>query len=232
MRTFAVIVFLFAQVGAAHSETYYTDIGGRTVNLQVPDDYCVLTGADESENMLLEFLAAANAGVNTLHIAFAECTQLQEWKQGARENLDSFGYMLSPSRPGLAEFPGDQGVLNSGLEPTLSQMGDSEFGQMLGAGTGQAQAALDKLELGVQIQQTIPLGYFGYDDYGSYVGLIQKLSTAQGTQKTMLGMYSTMVVHNRLLFFYLWDAYSGDVGEVDELLELTREYSSWQHEVN
>lgn len=232
MRMFAIIVFLLAQVGAAHSETYSTEVGGNTIFLEVPDGYCVLTGADENENRLLEYLATANAGVNTLHVAFADCLQLQEWKQGTRENIDKFGFMLSPSGPNLAAFPGDQDDLNSGLEQTLSQMANTDFGQLLGDSTGQAQAALDELELGVQIEQTIPLGYFGYDSYGSYVGLIQKLSTAQGTHKTMLGMYSTMTVQNRLLFFYLWDVYSGDVGEVDDLLELTREYSSYQHEVN
>lgn len=232
MRAFAVIIFLLAQVGTANSETYYTDIGGRTINLEVPEGYCALTGADENENMLLEYLTNANAGVNVLHIAFVDCRQLQEWKQGTRENIESFGYMLSPSGAGLTEFPGDQDDLNSGLESTLSQMGDSDFAQLLAAASDQAQTALDDMTLGARIEQTIPLGYFGYDSYGSYVGLIQKLSTAQGAQKTMLGMYSTIAVQNRLLFFYLWNGYSGDVGEVDDLLELTREYSSWQHEVN
>jgi hypothetical protein len=90
MRLFAVLVFLATQAGAANAETYYTDIGDRRVNLEVPEGYCVLTGADENENMLMEFMAAATAEAATFQLAFADCVQLQEWKQGSQTGIDNF----------------------------------------------------------------------------------------------------------------------------------------------
>lgn len=219
-----------ALAGAAQAETFVSEIAEREVYLEVPGGHCVLDAANEAEAPLLEYLETANAGVNYLLIAFADCRQLRAWKQGSRATLDSFGYILTPAS--ATEIPGGQGEVNSGLDKALGESPIAQLGQVLGRASGRAQATLDELQTGVQIQQTMPLGYFGFDSYGSYVGIIQKINTAQGDEKTMIGVYSTIAVNNRLVFFYLWDAYSGDVAEVNNLLGLTKKHSRAQHEVN
>lgn len=230
MRIFAIAVIAAALSGAAHAETFVSDIADREVYLEVPNGHCVLDGANENEATVLEYLETANAGVNYLLIAFANCRQLQAWKQGSRATLDSFGYILTPAS--TAEIPGGQGEVNSEMDKVFSQLPIAQLGQVLSQATGRAQAALDDLQTGVQIQQMTPLGYFGFDSYGSYVGIMQKIKTAQGREKTMIGIYSMIAVNERLVFYYLWDAYSGNVAEVNSLLGLTKKHSRAQHSVN
>jgi hypothetical protein len=115
------------------------------------------------------------------------------------------------------------------MEQKFSQTPDSEFGKLLAENSERAQSIIDELDMGVQIEQTISLGY---DSAGTYFGLIQKVSNDQGLEKTIAGIYSMITVQNRFLFFYLWDVYSGDVDEIDELLETTKWFSNLQHEVN
>lgn len=229
MRVFAIMVFMLAQAGAATAETYSSDVGGREVYMEVPDGQCVLTGADPNEAMVLEFLDTASAGVNFVLMAFADCRQLQDWKQGRRATLDEFGYIATPAA--MPEVPG-QNDLNAVLDQQFSQMPESEFGRLLGLTDGRAQAKLDELAIGAQLHQTIPLGYFGFDSNGSYMGLIQKLSTDRVAEKTMITMFSSIAVNNRILLLYLVDSYAGNVAQVDEMLKRIKTYSRWQHEVN
>lgn len=229
MRLFAIIVFMLAQAGAANAETYVSEIGGREIYMEVPDEQCVLGGADQNEAMLLEILDTANAGLNAVLMAFANCVELQQWKQGRRESLDEFGYIATPAE--VAEIPG-QNAYNAVLHREFSEMPEAEFGRLLGLTDGRAQAKLDELVIGAQIHQTIPLGYFGFDDYGTYMGLIQRMSSARVGEKTLISMFASIVVNNRVLNLYLVDAYAGNVVQVDKMLKRIKTYSRWQHEVN
>ena len=232
MRLFTVIVFVLAQAGAANAETYYTDIGDRRVNLEVPEGYCALTGEDENENRLMEILDAATADGATFQIAFAECGELAEWRQGQRETVDRVGYIASASVTRFAGFSGNQDDLNRGMQEKFSQMPESELGRMMNGSPERAQAILDRLEIDVQIESTASLGYLGYDSSGTYFGVIQKVSTDQNFEKTIAGVYSMITIQDRFLLLYFWGDYSGDVAQIDELLETVKWFSSLQHAVN
>lgn len=230
--TLAIALVVVPLAIANAQETYYADVSGVTVSVHVPEGYCALTGETEAETMLMDFLSEANAGVNEVLISFADCRQLQDWRQGTRPTIEHHGFIATPIAANLTEFPGNQDDLNVGLDPVLSNQFGKIMDQAIAQGSGRAQAILDELESGVRIEETAPLGYFGYDSYGIYAGMMQKFSSDQGMQLTVLGMYSTIAVQNRLLYFYLWDTYRGDASQVDELLELTQLYSRNQHEVN
>jgi hypothetical protein len=234
MRTLALATALtVAPLAASNAqETYYADVNGVTVNVHVPEGYCALTGETEDESMLMDYISQANAGVNDVLISFADCGQLQDWRQNARAAIDNYGFIATPVAANLTQFPGDQDDLNAGLDPVLSNQFGKIMDQAIAQGSGRAQSILDELESGVRIEETAPLGYFGYDSYGIYAGMMQKFSSDQGMQLTVIGIYSTIAVQNRLLYFYLWDTYRGDANQVDELLELTQLYSRNQHEVN
>lgn len=232
MRLFAVIIFILAQAGAAHAETYYTDIGDRRVNLEVPDGYCALMGEDENESRLMDLIAGAIEGVATFEIAFADCGQLRDWKAGRRVSIEKIGYIASGTGYDEADFPSDQTEFNLEIKKKFSQIPESEFGQTLAEGAVRAQSKIDEMELGVRVGQTISLGYLGHDSSGSYIGVLQKVSNDQGLEATMAVISSMLVVQNRLLIFYLAEVYSGDVREIERLLEKTKQFSSLQHQVN
>lgn len=232
MLALAIALAVAPLAAAVAQETYYADVNGVSVNVHVPEGYCALTGETEAETMLMDFLSNANAGVNEVLISFADCGQLQDWRQGARPSIENYGFIATPTAANLTHFPGNQDDLNAGMDPVLSNQFGKIMDQAMKQGEGRAQAILDEMESGVRIEETTPLGYFGYDSYGIYAGIMQRISGGQGMQVTIIGMYSTIAVQNRLLYFYLWDTYHGDANQVDELLELTQLYSRNQHEVN
>ncbi len=230
--TFAIALAAAPLAIANAQETYYADVNGVTVNVHVPEGYCALTGETEGETVLMDSLSSVNEGVNEVLISFAACGQLQDWRQGATPSIEKYGFIATPVAANLTHFPGDQDDLNAGLDLVLSNQFGKIMDQAMKQGEGRAQSILDELESGARIEETRPLGYFGYDSYGIYAGIMQRISGDQGVNVTTVGMYSTIAVQNCLLYFYLWDAYSGDANQVDELLELTQLFSRNQHDVN
>jgi hypothetical protein len=222
------LVLLLGAAGTANSETYYTDLNGRTVNMYVPDGYCVLDASDPTDAMLLDFMTRASQNMVDILVAFVHCGQLEQWKQGARPTFDSFGYIATPTSGNLAEFPGTQDDLNVAIEQNY----DQQVRPGMEAGMAQAQKTLNEMGTGVTIDEVKLLGYFGSDEYGSYIGLVQRLHSGQVQQKAVIGIYSAIAVQNRLIFLYLWDTYRGGEDEVQNLLEETQVYSRNQHEVN
>lgn len=234
MRAFAVIflTLTLTLAGAARGETFFTDIGGREVFMEVPDGYCALMGEDEAEARLMDFLAASMEDVATFEIVFAECDRLGAWKQGRRVGLGRFGYIASGSGYDQAGFPRSQAELNRGMKEGFSRMSGAEFGRLLAEDGARVQAMLDEMELDARIGQPVSLGYLGQDSGGIYTGLLQKVSFGRGGDVTMAVISSIILVQDRILLFYLADGYSGDAGEIDELLEAAKRISSLQHDVN
>lgn len=236
MRAFAVIfltlTLALTLAGAARGETFVTDVGGREVFMEVPDGYCALMGEDEYEARVMDFLAASMEDVATFEIVFADCGELEAWKQGRRMGLGRFGYIASGSGYDQAGFPTSQADLNRGMKERFSQMSESEFGQLMAQGSDRVQAMLDEMELDARIGQPVSLGYLGHDSSGIYIGLLQKANFGRGIDATMAVISSIILVQDRILLFYLADGYSGDAGEIDELLEAAKQISSLQHDVN
>ena len=102
----------------------------------------------------------------------------------------------------------------------------------MGGSTGRTQAILDRMEMDVQIEQAVSLGYLGYDSSAIYFGVMQKMSFGEGTEKTIAGVYSMITIQGKFLVLYLWGDYSGDAGQIDELLETVKWFSGLQHQVN
>jgi len=232
MRLFAVVFAILALAGAAHAETYYTDIGDSRINMEVPDGYCALTGENENESTLMEMMDAATADGATFELAFADCVELGEWSQGQRPSVDKIAYIASADEARFAGFTGDQDDFNRGMDAKFSQMPESELGRLMGDSTGRSQAILDRMELDVQLEQTVSLGYLGYDSSATYFGVMQKMSFGEGTEKTIAGVYSMITIQGKFLVLYLWGDYSGDAGQIDELLETVKWFSGLQHQVN
>lgn len=222
------LVLLLGAAGTANSETYYTDVNGRDVNMDVPDGYCVLDAGDPKESLVLNFMNQVTQNKIDILVAFVDCGQLKRWKQGASPTFDNFGYIATPTAANLSNFPGNQADLNTGIEKNY----DQQVRPGMEAGIAQAQERLNQMGTSVTVDAIKLLGYFGSDDYGSYVGLYQSFHDQQGQQKSIIGIYSAIAVQNRLIFLYLWDRYRGGDDEVANLLEATRAYSQNQHAVN
>lgn len=218
MRAFAVLIFFVAQAGIANAETYYTDIGDSRINLEVPDGYCALTGETENESALMDAMAAATEDGSTFEIAFTDCVGLGEWNQGQQPSVDEIGYIASANVARFAGFTGTQDDFNRSMYEKFSQMPESELGRMMGDTTGRSQA--------------ISRSYLGYDSSATYFGVMQKMSFGQDLEKPFAGVYSMITIQGKFLVLFFWGGYSGDAGQIDELLESVKWFSGLQHQVN
>lgn len=92
LSLFALALALTA--GPAAAKDYV--VGDRSLSLTPPSGYCPLSGTNPDEADLLDGLRKANAAQNDMLMAFADCAELTERREGSRKAFSRHGHYLLP----------------------------------------------------------------------------------------------------------------------------------------
>src|SRR3990170_2299144 len=100
----ASALICFAATGSRSAEEAV--IGAATIVIPVPDRQCKLDRSQPSDEKLYQAITALLAGRNRLLAAFADCTQLKDWRAGRRPLLDDFVQVQTPLSGEAKDVPG------------------------------------------------------------------------------------------------------------------------------
>ena len=189
-------IFLFPSPG--HSETAL--IGSEKISITIPRGYCPLADSDPSDLRLIRYLQEENRIVNLVLIIFADCEQLDSWRQGVKASLDDYGYILSPLS--LANTK-----LRMSITNYLSEMREIMGGHSDTTPENQAdrvEELVKKSFTTAKLNQTKNLGLLFEDDKALYWGLLQNIAAENGEIKNMLGFMGITLVKGKGVNIYLW----------------------------
>jgi len=185
-------------------------LGGVSVTLPPSAGFC-----DMSANHLADSRAIASLSQilertgGKLLSETADCSQLADWRVGRRKLLDD--YAQYQTRVALLDKPAS-GLLAQTCN-TLRVLGNS----MLAKEWPNLKARIESALQNVKADKPTDLGVLDEDANGCYGGLIQKMRTEAGTDKTVAGLGAITVVRNRLLYLWRYTVYH-DPDTVDALL--------------
>ena len=215
LRALALATALLPALAAAQSggQSVKTTIAGKPIELFVPQGQCLLERKQPSDIKAIELVERLTAGQNQLHLFAAECTQLSEWRAGARPTLGEYSQVQSAVQFHSQDLVGrETEVIKSICNATRQQ------GNAITAGV--ETDIKNKIEAGkekIKIENVAMLGALGEDEMGCYVGLIIKGVTDAGVPKSQLCVFANVVLNGRILYIYRY-AETVDQPTADRLL--------------
>lgn len=156
---------------------------GRTVELFLPDGYCLLNSSQPNEKLLIDTVTASNQGTSSFVAYFAPCNDLIAFRAGAISVMDEYGLLMVPT-PGGQFQPSSQG-----RAATLQQTADS-VPQVDQATLDQIQQQAQTNNQGVQIEGFKFLGLLHRDEAAVYIGVLLELNNGveKGTATGVVGL--------------------------------------------
>lgn len=201
---------LTATTGAMAAEAI---IGGVSINLPPPASFCELSARNPSDNKVLtstgELLGKAG---NKLLGMSADCQQLADWRANRRSFLDDYGEYQTPS--------GAMDQLVASPEATIRQTcADlrTQGAQIASDQTPGMKSAFENTLKNIRLNETKFVGVFAEDQAACYAGLITKIQTDKGTEKTQIVLFAVTVVQNKIILIYRFAVYT-DSGTATTLL--------------
>ena len=194
---------------SAHSQEVV--LGGVTVKLPAPAGHCTLDRKVHAEdaNMLDMLDTAFGNTANKLLSATADCTELNDWRQGRRAALDNIAqYQITKI----------QAVPPRAIQPLCASMRAQGDKVVPAEVTAKSQAAIDTVSKNYKINETRQLGVLAEEAATCYVAQLLK-RTIDGQAVEELVMLAITVVKGRLIFYYLYGAPGGDKSVIDLLAE-------------
>ncbi len=158
-------------------------IGGRSAQIELPDGYCAMSTFDPADARLVEFLTEVNRGTNTVHLAFAECGQLQVWRNGDSNVLSDDGCIATQTKFDNTPI----NMTRSDYVELMSQYFSGQGAIDLEHGLEEGETRVRNLVPELEIGETQNLGDLSEDGYAIYLGLVQKFQIRTGEQFIVLG---------------------------------------------
>jgi hypothetical protein len=190
-------------LAAVTSNAFAADatVGGVSIKLPPPTGFCELTNTDPSDKRMLTILTdlVAKSGNKVLRMS-ADCRQLTDWRAHKRSLLDDYGqYQAS-----IALM--DKSTVESVKQTcaTLRAQGDKMLAEQAPDIKSRVENALEK----VKINETRFVGVLAESTAACYGGLIQKLRTEAGTDKTQLTVFAATNAKNKSIFVYRMAVYA------------------------
>ena len=201
LRRLTVAAFL---VTAAASSAFaaQANIGGVPINLPAPSGFCDLSASNASDKRMLDTLGPLlEKSGNKLLAMSADCRQLSEWHTGKRQLLDDYG-QYQTQIAGMDKPPSETVAQTC---TTLRNEGNKILANQLPDIKKRVESTLSKIKL----NETSFLGVLAEDPDACYAGLIQKIHTEAGTDKTQVTVFAVSIVKNKSVFTYRFGLYRG-----------------------
>jgi TIR domain len=171
-------------------------IDGVSINLPTPATFCDLTaGVPADQRMLTTIGSLLEKSGNKLLGMSADCEQLLDWRDSKRSLLDDYAQYQTQITQ----------TSESAQETcaTLRTQGDQILANQVPDIKTRVETTLDK----IKINQVLFIGVLGEDARACYAGMLQKLRTEVGTDKTQAIVFAITRVKSRTLFAYRFAVY-------------------------
>ena len=201
LRRLTVAAFLVT-AAASNAFAAQANIGGVPINLPAPSGFCDLSASNASDKRMLDTLGPLlEKSGNKLLAMSADCRQLSEWHTGKRQLLDDYG-QYQTQIAGMDKPPSETVAQTC---TTLRNEGNKILANQLPDIKKRVESTLSKIKL----NETSFLGVLAEDPDACYAGLIQKIHTEAGTDKTQVTVFAVSIVKNKSLFTYRFSVYQG-----------------------
>jgi hypothetical protein len=195
--TFAALVL--TGIGASALAAPAT-IGGVSINLPAPRGFCNLSELNPSDKRMITTLSPLlEKSGNKLLVMSADCRQLADWHTGARQLLDDYAQYQTP----IASMDKPPSETIAQTCTTLREEGNKILADEMPDIKSRVESTLSKIKM----NETSFLGVLGEDATACYAGLIQKIHTEAGTDKTQITVFAISLVKNKSVFIYRFAVY-------------------------
>ncbi len=169
-------------------------IGGVAISLPTPSGFCEASPNHPSDNRLLTGIGASveKSGNKLLGLSI-DCQQLTDWRATKRKLLDDFAQYQTP----IAAM--DKLASQAAVKATCAEMrGQGE--KIVADITPKAQADIEESFNKIKINELKSLGVLAEDPDACYMGLLQKIHTEVGTDKTQVILIADTVIKGKHIF--------------------------------
>jgi hypothetical protein len=194
---FAALVLAAAAPGALAVQTM---IGGVAVTLPPPAGFCELSDVNPSDKRMISTLTdlLAKSGNRLLGMS-ADCRQLTDWHSGKRQLLDDYAQYQTPIA-GMDQPPSETVAQTC---TTLRNEGNKILANQMPDIKARVESTLSKIKM----NETSFLGVLGEEANACYAGLVQRIHTEAGTDKTQITAFAISTIKNRSIFTYRFAVY-------------------------
>lgn len=196
------LAFVALALAAATSATMAAQatIGGVAVNLPPPAGFCDMTERDPSDKRMVTTLTdlLAKSGNRLLGMS-ADCRQLADWHTGKRQLLDDYAQYQTPVAG--QDKPPSESVQQTCA--TLRAQGEKILSNQMPDIKSRVESTLSQ----IKINETSFIGVLAEDPAACYAGLIQKIRTETGADKTQVTIFAVTIVKDRTVFAYRFAVY-------------------------
>ncbi len=145
-----------------------------------------------------------SSGGNQLLALYADCKELDEWRDHRRPLLDrtvSYATPLKTSGVNIPAAPGPFIKYSCELMRQQSKISDAE--------TRDFNARLEALKVGIKVNEQRSLGVLTEEPGVCYFGLIQRTVAQTGTEKTTVSVVAATLLKGKMIFLRLSAPYEG-----------------------
>ena len=192
LRGLAVFI---ACVAAAplRAETVNVDIDGASITLAVPAGHCPLDRRVAADRSVIELVERGVATSNRVLLAFAECAQRDEIRDGRRRFLDDFGQYMSPLRSGRIDME------PAAFAQRMTEHYKSQGAQVMQRVLAEVREKIAGMRIGVRVGEQHLLGVLRTDERAMYLGLVQNLGRPDGSTILVVGVAALGLVKQRVV---------------------------------
>lgn len=212
---FLILLALF-ECSPVSAESAGTKIGNVTVELVAPPGLCKLNSNNPADNWLLTTSEKALAGRNRLLALFADCKELDEWRDHRRPLLDHTISYQTPLKTSGVDIPTAPGPF---IKQSCEQM--RQQSKTFDAKTSDLNARLEASMVGIKLNEQRTLGVLDEEPSVCYYGLIQKILAQTGTEKTAVSIIAGTLLKGKIVFLKLTAPYEG-AASAAQLLEMQK----------
>jgi hypothetical protein len=194
---FATLLLATTAAGALAAPV---SIGGVPIYLPAPRGFCALSESNASDKRMVTLLSGLlEKSGNKLLAMSADCQQLTDWRSSKRQLLDDYAqYQTS-----IASMDNPPSETVAQTCKTLRDEGNKILANQLPDIKARVESTLSKIKM----NETIFIGVLAEDANSCYAGLIQKIHTEAGTDKTQITTFAITTIKNRSVFTYRFSVY-------------------------
>lgn len=199
-----------------------------SVELEVPilNGYCAMDNNVPIDRRVINALKGGNAGVNEVPLNFADCDQLDSWRNGELKKLKDYGYITTPTE--LIDEMLDMTLpsFKAEMEAVLIAQ-ESEITQYA---SGTAEQKASEFLKDIKINETINLGVIATDEYALYSGMLHRVELDPGKKEDLLAISGVTLIEQKMVYIILWTNYENE-NSLKDLQKLTSTWVSSLHKV-
>jgi hypothetical protein len=206
---FRALTFIVAVAAAtpAIAQTVRVKADGTTLALTLPAGHCPLERANPSDRRIIEAVERLSRKANRVLVSFADCTERGAFRAGTQPFLDNFGQYMMPRKGARTK------LAPAAFARQMTDYLKSQGAEVLRGAEADTRERIGTLKLGIRMGETRVLGVLRTDERAVYLGLVQNLTTEDGSGKLQVGMTASGVVNGRVVILNLFSRFTeGPIG--------------------